>query len=79
MESPAQEGVTKGNSFENLGKVKNYLGGLTVGEAEIDFKPSTYISITGDETLKKIVGLIEALEELEDVHGVFANFQTENH
>lgn len=65
--------------FENLGKVKNYLSGLNPEATEIDYKPLAYISVTDEETLKKIMGLIEALEELEDVHGVFANFQTDIH
>lgn len=59
--------------FENLGKVKDFLGGLGEEPAEIDYKPSSLIPISDNHLKEKILGLIEALEDLDDVQKVFAN------
>ena len=59
--------------FENLGKVKDFLGELEEGTAEIDYKPSSLIPISDNQLKEKILGLIKALEELDDVQKVFAN------
>lgn len=50
---------------ENLHKIEN-------NEAEIIFKPQSKISVDS-ETKGKIIGLIEELESLDDVHKVYAN------
>jgi len=60
--------------FENLGHIKEYLKGIEASPAEIDYKPLSYIKISEKEQATRIINLIEALEELDDVHKVFANF-----
>ncbi len=51
--------------FENLGKVK---------DAEVDYKPTSYVKIDNQEDARKILNLMEALEEQDDVQKVFSNF-----
>lgn len=51
--------------FENLGKVK---GG------EMDFKPISKIRIDEEPKARRLLLLIETLEELDDVQKVFGNF-----
>jgi YebC/PmpR family DNA-binding regulatory protein len=60
--------------FENLGKIKEYLGNLQYKEAEIDYKPLTTIKVDSEEEARKILQLIDSLEALDDVQKVFSNF-----
>ena len=48
--------------------------GFTIEEAELTFVPSTTVEITDPETARKVVGLINALEDLDDVTNVHSNF-----
>lgn len=60
--------------FDHLGRATQCLGDIKAQPAQIDYKPKTLVTIT-DKTLgDKIIGLLEALENLDDVHRVFANF-----
>ncbi len=59
--------------FENLGHIKTVLADVKYESADIDFKPQSTIDISDDALLTKIDGLINTLEELDDVHKVFAN------
>ena len=61
---------------EDLYQVKETLTsvGLQVEKAEIAYKPNTLVPINDTETAKKIFKLIEALEDLDDVKEVIANF-----
>jgi YebC/PmpR family DNA-binding regulatory protein len=61
--------------YENLGKIHEYLNGLELPPAEIDYKPQTLIEIKDEDTYHRITALIEALENLDDVHRVFANYE----
>lgn len=72
----SEESFTVYFPFEKLGKIKEYLGGLKIGVAEVDFKPQTLLTINNENILKKNSELIEALENLEDVHKVFPDFAT---
>ncbi len=47
--------------------------GITTSSAEITMLPSTSVKHTGADA-KKILDLVEALEDLEDVQNVYANF-----
>lgn len=60
----------------NIEKVKNALvnKGLTIESSEISKKASTTVSITESETAKKVLNLMEKLEDLDDVQKVYANF-----
>ena len=57
-------------------KVKNALAqkGLTVQSAEIVKKPTTVQAVNDADIAKKVLGLIEKLEDLDDVQKVYANF-----
>ena len=46
---------------------------LTIAEAEISMRPSNTVRLEGEQA-KKVIGLVEALEDLEDVQKVHANF-----
>ncbi|MFN3598834.1 MAG: YebC/PmpR family DNA-binding transcriptional regulator [Aquificaceae bacterium] len=61
---------------EDLYQVKESLSstGLQVERAEIAYKPNNYVEIKDVETAKRIFKLIEALEDLDDVKEVIANF-----
>lgn len=48
--------------------------GLTVESAELTKKPTTTVAISDQETAKKVMRLVENLEELDDVAKVYANF-----
>jgi YebC/PmpR family DNA-binding regulatory protein len=60
--------------FANFGRVKEYLGNFRYETCEIDYKPSSYIKIETEDEAKKILNLIDTLEELDDIHKVFGNF-----
>lgn len=60
--------------YEYLGKLKNLPSGIEPQVVDIDFKPLTTIKIEDMERLKKINEFVEALENLEDVQKVYANF-----
>ena len=47
--------------------------GIKMESSELDLIPKNTIKVTGEEA-KKILGLVEALEEHEDVQHVYANF-----
>ncbi len=48
---------------------------LNVAEAEIAFVPQTTVQLEGQQA-EKCLGLIEALEEHEEVQGVYANYES---
>ncbi|MEK7581254.1 MAG: YebC/PmpR family DNA-binding transcriptional regulator [Patescibacteria group bacterium] len=57
-------------------KVKHALAekGLTVVSFEIFKKPTTLVEIKDAETAKKVLALIEKIEDLDDVQKVYSNF-----
>jgi len=48
--------------------------GLKAGSVELVKKPTTTVEIADPETAKKVLSLIEKLEELDDVQKVYSNF-----
>jgi len=60
--------------FEILGKVKEHLGALESEVSELDYKPNLLITIKSNEESKRILSLLNALEDLDDVQKVFSNF-----
>ena len=46
---------------------------LKIVEAEVSMRPSNTVRLEGDQA-KKVIGLVEALEDLDDVQKVHANF-----
>jgi len=63
---------TTPNSFE---KVKSALekAGITVASAEISMRPTTTVHVEGDQA-RRVLRLVEELEDLDDVQKVHANF-----
>ena len=66
------EVITSPQDFE---KVKLAIGdkGIKWADAEVTMIPSSTIKVTGGDA-KQVLGLVEALEEHEDVQQVYANF-----
>lgn len=67
------EVYTKPNTFESVKKILMDKG-LTVASAEISKKPSATVAISDADTAKKVLDLMEKLEELDDVQKVWSNF-----
>lgn len=61
---------------KELAKVRNNLSdmGLEISEAELVFVPNNTVKIEDQETEGKIVRLMEALDELDDVTNTYTNF-----
>jgi len=60
--------------YEFLGKLKDYSINLDIESSEVDYRPKIKVEIKAGEQANKIIELIEALEDLNDVHKVSANF-----
>ena len=62
---------------EELYDVKENLekAGVPVEKAQITWKPVSTVQITDEETAQKVVKLLNALEDLDDVQQVIANFE----
>ena len=63
-------------AVEDLEAVKKALGdkGITPQVAELTMIPSSSIKVTSGSDAKQILGLIESLEEHDDVQHVYSNF-----
>ncbi len=72
---PDEENYEIITSPDDLNKVKEYLQAknIPLNLAEVTFLPKSYIKIDGHDA-ERILKLIEALEEHEDVQNVYANF-----
>lgn len=76
LDFTSEEGVhavtTEPQDYE---KVLNAIraAGITTSSAEVTMLPSTSVKVTGDSA-KRVLELVEALEDLEDVQNVYANF-----
>ena len=64
--------VTEPDAFE---PVRDAIakGGLTLAGAEVTMRPSTTVEVAGSEA-EGMIRLAEALEDLDDVQEVYANF-----
>lgn len=60
--------------FENIGKAHDLKILKNEISPELDYKPLAYVKITEPEVAKKILNLVSDLENIEDVHKVFSNF-----
>lgn len=60
----------------DLHKVKEILsaGGLSISASELFYRPNTTIPVSDQASAKKVLSLLNNLEEVEDVQKVFANF-----
>lgn len=61
---------------KELAKVRDSIknSGLEISEAELTYVPSTVITIDNQETVRKVLNLIEALDEYDDVVATHSNF-----
>jgi transcriptional/translational regulatory protein YebC/TACO1 len=61
---------------KELAKVRDSLreAGLEVTEAELTFVPNTTVAITDKDTAGKIMRLMDALEDIDDVTNTHVNF-----
>jgi YebC/PmpR family DNA-binding regulatory protein len=81
-EGGAEDVTREGSSYEvtcapeDLHAVREALAaaGIEVGEVAATMLPKTTISIEDEATARKVLKLIDALEELDDVQDVYANF-----
>lgn len=82
IDSGASDIKIEGNSIEiytdpkNLHEVKLKIatGGIPIRSSEITFMPETEVKITKEDQAKKVLKLMEALEEDDDVANVYSNF-----
>lgn len=82
IEAGAEDFKAEADSYEittvpeNFEAVKEIIqkNNLKINLAEITSLPSSTIKITDEETARKILELVEALEEHDDVQHVYANF-----
>ena len=58
--------------FSNFGLLKTHLDGVKYDLAEIDYLPTSPVTLDQDKE-KKVLDLIEALEELDDIQRVYTN------
>src|SRR4029077_18021142 len=78
----AEDVVREGSSFEvtcapeDLRGVREALeaASIEISEAEATMLPKTTVSIEDEATARKVLKLIDSLEELDDVQDVYANF-----
>jgi YebC/PmpR family DNA-binding regulatory protein len=78
----AEDVVQEGSSFEvttapeDLHRVREALeaAGIAIASAESTMLPKTTIEVEDESTAKKVLKLIDALEENDDVQDVYANF-----
>jgi len=86
IDSGADDIKIDGNNIEiftdakNLHEVKNKLekANIAVESAEITFVPENEIKITDEVKARKILNLMDALEEDDDVTNVYSNFDISN-
>ncbi len=73
LEGDAYEVIT---AAEKMEEIKNYLqqAGMKPNSAEVTMLPKNTIYIDDPEEAKKIIILLETLEEHDDIQNVFANF-----
>lgn len=58
--------------FSNFGLLKTHLNNIKYDLAEIDYLPTTPVALDQDKE-KKVLDLVEALENLDEVHRVYTN------
>ena len=81
LDAGAEEVIDQGGGFEVITDPTNLVStrvalqeaGLDYDSAEAEFVPSLTISVDA-ETARKVIHLVEALEDLDDVQNVFANY-----
>lgn len=64
-------------SVNDFAKVRDALkeDGVVISEAELSFIPNTTLEITDKDTADKIMRLMDALEDVDDVQATYVNFE----
>lgn len=62
--------------FDNLGRIGDFLQGVSFFDADVNYKPLIPISLKDKEIVQKIAILMEVLENLDDVYKVFTNLDS---
>ena len=68
--------TTEPSEFENVRQALE-TNGLTIEFAELTMKPKTTIDVEGDAA-KKLIAMVEALEDLDDVQEVYGNYKIDD-
>ena len=65
--------------MKQLGEVRNKLkdAGLEVIEADLQYAPNEVIEVTDADEAKKVIKLMDAIEELDDVTNTYSNFDVD--
>jgi len=82
LDAGAQDVQEEGNQLtiytdpKELAKVRDTLkaSGIEIIEAELTFAPNNTVEITDKDTAGKVIRLMEALEDLDDVTNTYTNF-----
>ena len=69
------DGITVYTEQKDLAKVRQALidAGLTVKEAELQYVPNMPVAVSDTETAEKVLELLDAIDELDDVVNVHTN------
>ena len=69
------DGLTVYTDMKDLAKVRTAIvdAGLTVDDAELQYVPNNHIEIADEETARKIMKILDALDEVDDVVNVHTN------
>ncbi len=59
--------------FNNFGLLKTHLSNIKYDLAEIDYLPTMPVILDSPEKEKKVIGIVEALESLDDIQRVYTN------
>jgi YebC/PmpR family DNA-binding regulatory protein len=86
LEAGAEEVNDLGESFEVISEATDLVdvrtalqaAGVDYDSAEASFVPSMSIDLDDDKAATSVIRLVEALEDLDDVQNVFANFDVDD-
>jgi YebC/PmpR family DNA-binding regulatory protein len=69
------DGLTVYTDMKDLAKVRTAIvdAGLAVDDAELQYVPNNHIEIADEETARKIMKILDALDEVDDVVNVHTN------
>lgn len=81
LEAGAEDVRVSGKQFEVISEASDFMAvrdamaaaGIEMATAEVTQLPSTTVTL-GEETARRVLRLVDALEDLDDVQSVYANF-----
>lgn len=75
-----EDGITVYTDQKELAKVREAItaAGLTILEAELQYIPNTVVTISNEETAHKVIKLMDALDDLDDVVATHGNFDLDD-